>query len=172
MRGTVKWFNGDKRYGFIVDGDGNDWFFHHSSLVMDGNRFTKRLFTDDIVEFKVGIGKNGREQALNVTPILTIQMVEDALKKDNLYLQISEDDSGVCLYRVVNENDILQTDEQGMTLVEVAAYAGIDVEGIMEKSETPVIKDCAEKFAEAFHTKVLADVVTEAIEKVIDKKEE
>lgn len=130
MRGTVKWFNGDKGYGFIIDNDGKDWFFRHSSLMMDGNRFTKRLFTDDIVDFEVGIGKNGLEQALNVKPILTIKMVEDALKKENLYLQISEDDSGVCLYRVVDSNDILQTDENGMTLVEVAAYAGIDVSGL------------------------------------------
>ena len=129
MRGTEKIFC-EKGWGFIIDNDGKDWFFHHSSLMMVGNRFTKRLFTDDIVDFEVGIGKNGREQALNVTPILTIKMVEDALKKENLYLQISEDDSGVCLYRVVDENDILQTDEQGMTLIEVAAYAGIDVEGL------------------------------------------
>ena len=129
MRGTVKFFC-EKGWGFITDGDGKDWFFHHSSLMMDGNRFTKRLFTDDIVDFEVGIGKNGREQALNVTPVLTIKMVKDALKKENLYFQISEDDSGVCLYRVVDENDILQTDENGMTLIEVAAYAGIDVSGL------------------------------------------
>ena len=126
MRGTVKFFC-TKGWGFITDGDGKDWFFHHSNVIMDGY---KHLSTDDIVDFEVGVGKNGREQALNVTPILTIKMVEDALKKENLYLQISEDDSGVCLYRVVDENDILQTDEQGMTLIEVAAYAGIDVEGL------------------------------------------
>lgn len=127
MRGTVKWFNGDKGYGFIIDNDGKDWFFHHSNVIMDGY---KHLSIDDIVDFEVGIGKNGREQALNVKPILTIKMVEDALKKENLYLQISEDDRGVCLYRVVDENDILKTDENGMTLVEVAAYAGIDVSGL------------------------------------------
>lgn len=126
MRGTVKFFC-TKGWGFITDGDGKDWFFHHSNVIMDGY---KHLSTDDIVDFEVGIGKNGREQALNVKPILTIKMVEDALKKENLYLQISEDDRGVCLYRVVDENDILKTDENGMTLVEVAAYAGIDVSGL------------------------------------------
>lgn len=126
MRGTVKFFC-TKGWGFITDGDGKDWFFHHSNVIMDGY---KHLSTDDIVDFEVGIGKNGLEQALNVTPVLTIKMVEDALKKENLYLQISEDDRGVCLYRVVDENDILQTDEHGMTFVEVAAYAGIDVSGL------------------------------------------
>lgn len=130
MRGTVKFFC-TKGWGFITDGNGKDWYFHHSNVIMDGY---KHLFTDDIVDFEVGIGKNGREQALNVTPILTIKMVEDALKKDNLYLQIlqiSKDDRCVCLYRVVDSNDILQTDENGMTLVEVAAYAGIDVSEIV-----------------------------------------
>ena len=33
-------------------------------------------------------------------------------------------------YLVVNADDVLQTDENGMTLVETAAYAGIDVEGL------------------------------------------
>lgn len=126
MRGTVKFFC-TKGYGFIFDENGNERFFHHSNVIMDGY---KKLFTDDIVDFEVGIGKNGLEQALNVKPILTIKMVEDALKKENLYLRISEDDRGVCLYRVVDENDILKTDENGMTLVEVAAYAGICVEGL------------------------------------------
>lgn len=132
MRGTVKFFC-EKGWGFIIDNDGKDWFFHHSSLMMDGNRFTKRLFTDDIVDFEVGIGKNGREQALNVTPVLTIKMVEDALKKENLYLQIfqiSKYDCCIYLYRVVDSNNILQTDEHGMTLIEVAAYAGIDISGL------------------------------------------
>lgn len=129
MRGTVKFFC-EKGWGFITDGDGKDWFFHHSNVIMDGY---KHLSTDDIVDFEVGIGKNGREQALNVQPILTVKMVEDALKKENLYLQIfqiSKYDCCIYLYRVVDSNNILQTDEQGMTLIEVAAYAGIDVEGL------------------------------------------
>lgn len=129
MRGTVKFFC-TKGWGFITDGDGKDWFFHHSNVIMDGY---KHLSTDDIVDFEVGVGKNGREQALNVTPVLTIKMVEDALKKENLYLQIfqiSKYDCCIYLYRVVDSNNILQTDEQGMTFIEVAAYAGIDVEGL------------------------------------------
>ena len=84
MRGKVKFFCG-KGWGFVTDNDGKDWFFHHSNVIMDGY---KHLSTDDIVDFEVGIGKNGREQALNVQPILTVKMVEDALKKENLYLQI------------------------------------------------------------------------------------
>ena len=127
VRGTVKWFNAKKGYGFIVGGDGKEWFFHYSNVIMEGY---KDLFNDDIVDFEIGIGNNGREQAINVTPIITMKMVEDALKKENLFLQISVDDCGVCLYRVVDQNDILQTYEQGLSLIEVAAYAGINIEGL------------------------------------------
>lgn len=36
MKGTVKMFNAEKGYGFIHSEEGNDVFFHYSSLVMDG----------------------------------------------------------------------------------------------------------------------------------------
>ena len=35
-KGTVKWFNNQKGYGFISDEAGNDVFVHYSGLVMDG----------------------------------------------------------------------------------------------------------------------------------------
>ena len=35
-KGTVKWFNNQKGYGFISDAEGNDIFVHYSGLVMDG----------------------------------------------------------------------------------------------------------------------------------------
>ena len=35
-RGTVKWFNNQKGYGFISDEEGNDVFVHYSGLNMDG----------------------------------------------------------------------------------------------------------------------------------------
>ena len=35
-KGTVKWFNNQKGYGFISDEEGNDIFVHYSGLVMDG----------------------------------------------------------------------------------------------------------------------------------------
>ena len=126
MRGTVKFFC-KKGYGFITDQDGKEWFFHHSDVVMQG---FKRLDNNDIVDFEVGIGKNGREQAVNVKPIITRKIVAQELSKGKLHLNPIKDAYGVKKYLVVNADDVLQTDENGMTLVETAAYAGIDVEGL------------------------------------------
>ena len=35
-KGTVKWFNNQKGYGFISDESGKDVFVHYSGLKMDG----------------------------------------------------------------------------------------------------------------------------------------
>lgn len=126
-RGTVKWFNNQKGYGFITDLEGKDHFIHYSSILMENGR--KQLSEEDIVEFEIGNGNNGREQAVNVTPILTLRMVEKALKKEKLYLEIADDDCGT-YYRVVDEDNVIQAGEQGMSLIEVAAYAGFDVTGL------------------------------------------
>ena len=89
----------------------------------------KRLDKGDIIDFEIGNGNNGREQAVNVTPILTLRMVEKALKKEKLCLEIAEDNYGT-YYRVVDANNVIQAGEQGMSLIEVAAFAGFDVTGL------------------------------------------
>lgn len=38
MRGTVKWFNSQKGYGFITREDGIEYFVHYSNIQMDGYR--------------------------------------------------------------------------------------------------------------------------------------
>ena len=40
MKGTVKWFNNQKGYGFISDAEGHDVFVHYSGL-MDSRRLKK-----------------------------------------------------------------------------------------------------------------------------------
>ena len=50
MKGTVKWFNNQKGYGFISDEQGNDVFVHYSGLNMDG---FKSLDEGASVEFDV-----------------------------------------------------------------------------------------------------------------------
>ena len=49
MRGTVKWFNPEKGYGFITPDDGEkDLFVHYSSI--EGKGF-RSLTEGDVVEF-------------------------------------------------------------------------------------------------------------------------
>ena len=64
-KGTVKWFNNQKGYGFISDEAGNDVFVHYSGLVMDG---FKSLDEGANVEFEVVNGEKG-PQAVNVTRV-------------------------------------------------------------------------------------------------------
>ena len=61
-KGTVKWFNNQKGYGFISDEQGNDVFVHFSALNMDG---FKELKDGEAVEFEVVEGEKG-PQAANV----------------------------------------------------------------------------------------------------------
>lgn len=128
MRGTVNWFNSQKGYGFLKTEDGKDVFVHHSNIIMDGFR---TLDENDIVSFDIGISNDGREQAVNVSPIVTIKMIEEALKKEKLYLSTMKDAYGVKKYLVVDMNNVIQSHEHGMYFLDLAAYAGIDVEGLV-----------------------------------------
>ena len=64
-KGTVKWFNNQKGYGFISDEQGNDVFVHYSGLNMDG---FKSLEEGATVEFEVVEGAKG-PQATNFTVV-------------------------------------------------------------------------------------------------------
>ncbi|MDO5551536.1 MAG: cold shock domain-containing protein [Lachnospiraceae bacterium] len=65
MKGTVKWFNNQKGYGFISDEQGNDVFVHYSGLNME---VFKSLDEGAQVEFDVVNGAKG-PQATNVTKL-------------------------------------------------------------------------------------------------------
>ena len=57
MKGTVKWFNAEKGFGFIVREDGEkDCFVHHTAIVGDGY---KNLTDGEAVEFDVVSGPKG-----------------------------------------------------------------------------------------------------------------
>ena len=64
-KGTVKWFNNQKGYGFISDEAGNDVFVHYSGLVMEG---FKTLEEGAAVEYEVINGEKG-PQAVNVVKL-------------------------------------------------------------------------------------------------------
>ena len=64
-KGTVKWFNADKGYGFIApDEGGDDLFVHHSEIRTQGYA---SLNEGQQVEFTVGQGRKG-PCATNVVP--------------------------------------------------------------------------------------------------------
>ena len=65
-QGTVKWFNGEKGFGFIAqDGGGPDVFVHYSAIAGAGYR---SLEENQRVEFDITPGNKG-PQAANIRPV-------------------------------------------------------------------------------------------------------
>ena len=65
-RGTVKWFDGEKGYGFIrPDDGGEDVFVHHTGIAGSG---FKSLDEGEKVTFEVAQGRRG-PQAENVSRV-------------------------------------------------------------------------------------------------------
>ena len=61
MKGTVKWFNDQKGFGFITPEDGSkDLFVHHSSILAEG---FKTLAENQEVEFDVEQSDKGPRAA-------------------------------------------------------------------------------------------------------------
>jgi cold shock protein len=61
-RGTVKWFSGEKGYGFI-EGDEEDFLVHYTEIVGEG---FLTLEEDSEVKFEVVEDRRGRKQAAGV----------------------------------------------------------------------------------------------------------
>ena len=65
-QGTVKWFNGEKGYGFIEPDDGgDDLFVHYTGISGEG---FKSLEEGERVSYEASRGKKGM-QAENVSPV-------------------------------------------------------------------------------------------------------
>lgn len=58
MKGTVKWFNDSKGYGFIHPQEGDDIFVHFSAIESEGFR---TLAEGEDVEFEVRESENGSQ---------------------------------------------------------------------------------------------------------------
>lgn len=115
MKGTVKFFDGTKGWGFITDENKNDVFVHYSNIIIDGR---KSLNKNDVVEFKIGEGKDGRTQAVNVKRISNNKKYDDMTQAElteefvNIIKQNYE--NGICLldsnYELIQFDQILEKD--------------------------------------------------------------
>ena len=115
-RGTVKWFNDVKGYGFISDENGNDVFVFYSSIQMEGR---KSLNQNDIVEFEIGEDTTGRTQAVNVKRISNNKKFNDMTQAElteefvNIIKQNYE--NGICLldsnYELIQFNRIFELEK-------------------------------------------------------------
>lgn len=65
LRGSVKYFNESKGYGFIKNDEGEEFFVHHSAIQSDGFR---TLSEGEVVEFDPIVGQRGK-QAANVVKL-------------------------------------------------------------------------------------------------------
>ncbi len=65
INGTVKWFNGEKGFGFITGEDGKEYFVHFSEIQKSG---FKTLEEGEEVTFEVTQGQKG-PQAANVKSV-------------------------------------------------------------------------------------------------------
>lgn len=70
-----------------------------------------------------------------------MKMVKDSLKEENLYVkEIKRNKNTIVMnalnmtkgYMVVNENDVIQVGENGMSFLDLAAFAGFDTEGLAD----------------------------------------
>ena len=64
-KGTVKWFNDAKGFGFVTGEDGTDAFVHHSDIQGEG---FKTLAEGEAVEFEMTQGPKG-PKAVNVRKV-------------------------------------------------------------------------------------------------------
>ena len=62
-KGKVKFYNREKKYGFITGDDGKDYFFHISGVSGEAE-----LNDEDAVEFKVADGERG-PKAVDISPL-------------------------------------------------------------------------------------------------------
>lgn len=115
MTGTVKFFDGTKGWGFITDENKNDVFVHYSNITMEGR---KSLDENDIVDFEIGEGKDGRSQAVNVKRISNDKKYDDMtqaeLTKEFVNIIKQNYENGICLldsnYELIQFDQILEKD--------------------------------------------------------------
>jgi cold shock protein len=93
FKGTVKWFNIRKGYGFITPSDGSEDIFVHYSALVSIEREYKTLYEGDKVEYNLADGQKGK-QASDVKivekaphPIRNIKGSKKSQKRNQFFTQ-------------------------------------------------------------------------------------
>ena len=119
MRGTVKWFNAQKGYGFIVGDDGLEYFAHQTQIRKGGFR---TLDAGDVVEFDIRSEEKGLA-AVDIVPVLTLGMMKDKAAKEHLHLEVASlDESGNTNWMILDGNNFIVAGEKEMSLEELNDY--------------------------------------------------
>ncbi len=116
MRGRVISFSEKQGYGFITGENGLDYFVHFSKIMDE----SKHLDVNEIVEFEPIKTDKGSE-ALNVTSILTFEMVKKKAEKKKMQL-IETLDPPKHGWVLVDKNNFIKGSENGMFLDEINKY--------------------------------------------------
>jgi cold shock protein len=84
QRGTVKWFNDAKGFGFIEMGPGKDVFVHYSVIETEG---FKTLKDGEIVEYELKEGEKGLHAARVLRPMKLEEAMTAATEAQNTIVQ-------------------------------------------------------------------------------------
>lgn len=130
MTGTIKFFDRKKGWGFVTDSNNKDVFVHHSNIaVTEGFR---TLYKNDIVEFDIEVDDNGKEHAINVTPIATMKMIKKAIGEHSIYVEECKNGLGMKCYMVgvmIDPNIETISTEQGK-FIKINGCGRLDTEGL------------------------------------------
>ena len=88
MTGIVKWFSGEKGFGFIATESDGDFFVHQSNIVMEGYR---TLQPDESVEFDIEKDDKGRNNAVNVKILENSENSEKSENSENSEISENSD---------------------------------------------------------------------------------
>jgi CspA family cold shock protein len=86
LKGTVKWFNDAKGFGFIAHSSGRDVFVHYSVIATDG---FKTLKDGETVEYELKEGPKG----LQAAKVLRSESPESNEMTTSMQIEITSNDS-------------------------------------------------------------------------------
>lgn len=118
MKGTVKWFNAAKGYGFITNSEKTDVFVHYSGIIADG---FKCLEQGQTVEFDIVDTEKGK-QAVNVSVIAELpEMI------------VEENDTAMS--KEITENDVVGQITEAVQTMALASMVTNAIEKVIEQQE-------------------------------------